>query len=146
LWQLLESRPSQNSEKQEEETMSKWRRLLASLLATVMVVSLLPMSVLASNFVKSETWNDALFSDVAQNDWFYDSVKGAYELDLMAGTGDGKFNPAGEISLAETVTIAARIHSIHATGEEAFAHGAPWYQVYVDYALNNGILSSELAD
>ena len=39
--------------------------------------------------------------------------------------------------------LAARIHSIYVTGQEDFDQsvGGVWYQTYVDYALENGIVS-----
>lgn len=110
-----------------------------------MLVSLIPAAA-AAGFERTQTWSDDLFTDVETEKWFYETVKTAYELDLMSGTGDGKFNPTGEISLAETIAIAARIHAINATGQDDFVQGSPWYQVYVDYALANGILSEQLSD
>ena len=46
--------------------------------------------------------------------------------------------------MAEAITMAARIHSIYTTGKESFpaASGSAWYQPYVDYAYDNGILAA----
>ena len=36
--------------------------------------------------------------------------------------------------------MAARLHSIYSTGEANFTQGDPWYQVYLDYAEEHGIV------
>ena len=51
-------------------------------------------------------------------------------------------SPAGAAQTAETLALAARLHSIYHTGEAAFTQGSPWYQVYVDYAVENGIIAA----
>jgi hypothetical protein len=80
------------------------------------------------------------FSDVKATDWYYDNVVTAYELGLMKGSGNS-FNPNGNITLAETIVAAARIHSICQTGRDSYTQRA-LYQTYVDYALGSGIIPS----
>jgi len=36
--------------------------------------------------------------------------------------------------------MAARIHSIYTTGKEDFVQSGKWYQVFLDYAYQNGII------
>ncbi len=48
------------------------------------------------------------FYDVEKDDWFYDSVRKAYHQGWMNGTGDGVFDPDGNISRAMFVTILYR--------------------------------------
>ena len=120
----------------------KVTKLLAFVMAFAMVVSLLPVAGAAKTFERTNNWENGEFSDVPGEEWFASNVKDAFELGLMKGAGNNKFNPKGNISLAETITIAARIHSLATAGEENFAQGNPWYQVYADYALANGIISS----
>lgn len=83
------------------------------------------------------------FSDVKTKDWFYSSVVSAYELGLMKGTGKGVFSPDSNVTIAQTVTLAARIHSIYHTGSDDFPSydGGKWFDPYVDYAKENGILT-----
>ena len=121
------------------------KRIVSLLLTAVMLVTMIPAG-LAVGFERNGTWADTLFSDVSEGDWFYSAVKNACELDLMVGTGLGQFSPKRDFSLAETVTVAARIHAIYTTGEESFPAGTPWYQPYVTYALANGILTEAPAD
>ena len=38
--------------------------------------------------------------------------------------------------------MADRIHEIYYTGQSTIENGSPWYQPYVDYAAENGILEA----
>ncbi len=83
------------------------------------------------------------FTDVPSDQWYTGSVADAFELGLMKGNSRDTFNPYGDVTIAEAVTMAARIHSIYSTGTENFdqSTGGAWYQSYLDYALENGIIS-----
>ena len=59
----------------------------------------------------------------------------------MQGSGN-TFNPTGNMTIAEAVTIAARVHHIYNGGDGQFTQGSPWHQVYVDYAIGNGIINA----
>jgi hypothetical protein len=48
------------------------------------------------------------FSDVAEQDWFYDSVMRMIDLDVMEGYGDGTFKPANTVNRAEIATMLDR--------------------------------------
>lgn len=86
------------------------------------------------------------FADIPAGSWYAESVKNACQLGLMKGTAADRFQPDGTLTLGEAAALAARIHSIYTTGQEAFTQGSPWYQVYVDYCKSNGILTWELGD
>ena len=88
----------------------------------------------------SSTRNYTGFSDVPVTAWYSPYVKEAYELNLVNGNSQTTYNPNGDISCAEALALACRIHSIYYTGSSNFTQGRPWYQVYVDYAMQNGIL------
>ena len=98
-----------------------------------------------SNFVKSKTYTPGMFADVDENQWYgYTQQKviaNAYEYGLMQGSGS-TFNPTGNMTLAEAVTIAARVHHIYNGGDGVFIQGNPWYQVYVDYCIANDIIGA----
>lgn len=94
-----------------------------------------------ANFTEKATY-DGRFSDVAEEDWFYEPVKRAFELGLTNGTSDTAFSPRGTMTLAEAITFAVRINSLYATGEQVFftaPEGGKWYDPYVAYAIENGI-------
>lgn len=126
--------------------MKNAKRWLSLVLAVVMAFSVMPTVYAADSFEKTRTWTEGQFTDVPEEQWYHETVKGAYELGLMNGDPGGKFRPDGQVTLAETVAVAARIHAIASQGEETFVQGKPWYQVYADYAIANGILAAELAD
>ena len=60
------------------------------------------------------------FTDIPASQWFTKNVAGAVEFGLMKGNTPSTFNPYGDVTLAETITMAARIHSIYTTGAESF--------------------------
>lgn len=128
----------------------KQKLLTTALAATLLLGSLtLPAAAAESgfaNFKKTAEYTEGLFPDVAAAQWYTESVAAVYELGLMKGNADGSFNVSGSISLAETVTLAARLHSIYHTGAAEFPAGDPWYRPYADYALENGLLKAECAD
>ncbi len=92
-------------------------------------------------YFQKKTAYTAEFSDVQADDWFHNDVKTVYEYGLMVGNSTTTFNPNGNVSIAETITIAARLHSLFYSGNERFETTTPWYQVYADYAMSNGIIS-----
>ena len=119
---------------------------LSFLLSVALLLYLLPVSVSAAgtgmgNFERNGSYQAGLFNDVLENAWYADGVAAAYELGLMKGSGPKTFSPLEMVTLAEAVAMAARLHSRYTSGTESFVQGSPWYQVYVDYAVNNGILA-----
>ncbi len=95
---------------------------------------------------KVKDYEAGQFSDVSETDWFEVSVRAVYEIGLMQGGTDGRFHPDDGVTLAETAALAARIHLNYRTGSAGFTQGQPWYQVYVDYCLENGLIAAGYAD
>lgn len=130
--------------------MKLWKRSLSLLIAAVMTLAVFPLAAAAgtlSNFKKINTYRNGLFNDVASDAWYADGVRSAYELGLMQGTGGRSFSPGDTVTLAQAVTMAARLHSIYNTGSEDFTQsGKAWYSVYADYAKRNGIIERDFAD
>ncbi|MCL2709228.1 MAG: S-layer homology domain-containing protein, partial [Defluviitaleaceae bacterium] len=98
-----------------------------------------------SNFRKIRTYTPGQFTDVNENEWYgYNrgkSVATAYEYGLMQGVDQTSFNPAGAMTVAEALALASRVRSIYSGGTGEFTLGRVWYQVYVDYAVKNGIVN-----
>ena len=82
------------------------------------------------------------FIDVPSISWFAEYVFYVFKKGLMIGISDTIFDPQGSVTLAQTITMAARIHRLYTTGEDHFdqSEGADWYKVYVDYARKNQII------
>ncbi|MBQ7565965.1 MAG: S-layer homology domain-containing protein [Oscillospiraceae bacterium] len=121
------------------------KRILAILLATVLLLGTIPAALAAqgmSNFRKTQTYTDGQFADVAASAWYAGGVRSAYELGLMKGASAAAFNPTGNLTIAEALTIACRMHSIYHGDGETFPQGTPWYQVYLDYGLANGVIKT----
>lgn len=57
------------------------------------------------------------FVDVSSGDWFAPYVDVCVEEGLMQGTGEGRFDPQGTVTMAEAATIAARIHHLKNGGD-----------------------------
>lgn len=121
------------------------KRIVSSVLALALTIALAPQS-LAAGFEKINAYADGKFSDVAAKDWFSDVVASSYELGLMKGSSENIFNPSGNISVAETVALAARIHNIANGGDGEFEQGSPWYKVYADYALEKKMIKDTYKD
>lgn len=58
-----------------------------------------------SNFKVVRTYTSKTFEDVQSSSWYYESVRTAYELGLMNGSGATKFSPANSITVAETLAL-----------------------------------------
>ena len=58
-------------------------------------------------------------------DWFAPSVVSAYEYGLLSGRRNGAFAPGDNVTLAEMLTIAARLRAIYTTGGEEVIPAAP---------------------
>lgn len=77
-------------------------------------------------------------------DWLVDYVQAAEELGLTQSEGILAYNSS--LTLAETATFAARVHSLLAVGGVEFlTEGSEnWYDPYVDYLKENEVLDSDL--
>lgn len=118
------------------------KKAFSSFLASaVAVTALLAMSVHA-DFAKTKQYTDGQFTDVPAAEWYAQSVKDAYEFGIMNGDSATTFNPDGTLTVAEGITIASRINET-LTGTKIHAsNGGEWYQMYVDYAIANGIMTA----
>ena len=90
----------------------------------------------------NDEWENP-FTDVKKNDWFYDSVKYAYENDLMKGVSNTKFAPNSDVTRAMFVTVIYRMENEPQTGKCAFTdvESGSYYEKAVAWANENGIVS-----
>ena len=92
-------------------------------------------------------YNYAKFSDIAAQAWYAPTIAVAYETGMLQGTGKDErgrlvMNPQGQLTLAQAITMAARIYekmSGEAIDTPAIA-GKPWYYPYYIYAYCNNLL------
>ena len=100
----------------------------------------------ASKFKASRTYGGE-FSDVAENAWYYLYVKTAYEYKLANGTSVSAFSPNGKFTVAQALTAAVNIHTVYyGKSVRSAVSGEKWYQPYIDYSIENGIIKAGLFD
>ena len=66
-------------------------------------------TAIAMRFATLDTTGINIFSDVTENDWFYDYVVGSIQYGWITGYEDGTFRPNHTISRAEVTTITNRM-------------------------------------
>ena len=92
------------------------------------------------NFEKKFTY-EGQFEDVAESAWYAPYVTAAFEYGFVSGNSETTYNPDGNITLAETLVIADRIHSTYYGSEIESVSGGEWYETYVKYAEANGVIA-----
>lgn len=123
------------------------KRICSLLLAVALMLGLLPSAFAGyENFTAQTTYTLGQFTDVSEDAWYADNVRAAYEYGLINGQSATRFAPDSSLTVAEAIKLAACLHSIYHTGSAEFASSSPWYQTYVDYALQNGILKAARSD
>lgn len=87
------------------------------------------------------------FTDVPKTEWFYSSVYAICETGLMIGKSETTFAPLDEITVAECVTLLARMHA-YLTGGTAVLQTmpltTPWYQSYITYCQSHNLLTADM--
>ena len=123
------------------------KKLILGIAASAALTATAVLSASAAGFAKTNTYTPGQFSDVPETEWYASSVSSSYELGFMKGSSDTAFEPEGNMTVAEAVTIAARVHDAYNTKGTQFAqNGANWYDEYVAYAVANGIIEKDQFD
>ena len=88
------------------------------------------------------------FSDVDRNDWFFSDVVQAVRRGLINGMDASRYAPAGTLTLAQCVKLAACMRQLKTEGAVSLraAGDGAWYRSYADWALEQGILLEEPED
>ena len=111
---------------------------LALLCILTCIVGISAKAAGLAGFTKTSVYTGN-FKDVAAGSWYDAGVKSACEFSIMTGVGAMAFKPDDTVSVAESMTAAARIHSQYYGKTIPDSTGA-WYQRYYQYALANGLL------
>ncbi len=64
-------------------------------------------------FGQTNIYDNSVYSDVNSEDWYGNYVAFAYEYGIMTGTSRGVFSPNGNLTVAEAITVAARLNAAH---------------------------------
>lgn len=121
---------------------------MSSLAAAIAVLAALNVSaadVSATDIKEIRTYNNQ-FVDVPYDAWYYSSVAGAYSLGLVSGVDDTHFSPDGSVTIAQTIKIAVSCHQLLTDGkvdDSAIRTGQNWYDGYVSYAEQHGIVTED---
>lgn len=127
------------------------QRIISLLLALFLLAGLAAPASAAKtdNLAAVHTYRNQ-FTDVPRSAWYYENVRTLYELGLTNGQGSrNRFAPDADITLAEAITLAARLRSLYETGSSETgprlygSDGGPWYMGYVTYAQKTGIIAGE---
>lgn len=129
--------------------MKKTKKIIALFLALCCVLSLAPASLAdgagLNAFSSSGAMKKTTFSDLDSFAWYYQGINSAYNNGLMIGYPDGTFGPGRQITRAEAIMIAARVHSVyHGKTLPARRPTELWYVNAYDYCASNGLLSTTL--
>ena len=125
------------------------KRFCTVLLMLMMSLSLAVSAAAASlnNFTKQNTYVPGQFTDVDSSAWYAEYLQEAYEYGLIVGYSSTSMGPERNMTIAEAIVLATRLHSTYYandyiySGEYSFSGGA-WYDVYIQYAINNHIISN----
>ena len=84
------------------------------------------------------------FTDVPADAWYAEDLRLAYATGLINGTSETTFEPTANITYAQAVTLAARMHQLYTTGAVTLTNGSPnWYDSYVSYAKEHDIITRD---
>ncbi len=118
-------------------------KITAKLFAGVLAACTLTLGANAA-FAKTNTYTDGQFKDVKTTSWYAKEVASAYELGFMNGTSTDVFSPDGNVTVAQGITMAVRVHA-NFNGKEAPSNSTSgnWYDSFVKYAVDNGIIKAD---
>lgn len=124
----------------------KWNRFVAGLLSIIMLVTMLPMEVLAAgNGGKAEQPSQTMpFQDVKSSDWCAKAVEYVYSHGIFNGTSTATFSPSGTMTRGMFVTVLGRMAGVNPddySGETPFSDvpQTMYYAPYVQWAARYGI-------
>ncbi len=114
--------------------MKNAKRIIALLLAVVMMIGILPFATAA---------NVGPFTDVKEDEWFAEYVAYVYEYGLMNGTSKTTFSPNDTCTRAMAATVLYRIEGEPAVAEPATFTDLKddWYLDPVAWAEDEGVVN-----
>lgn len=122
------------------------RKAQAAVFAFAMCAVMAVSSSAATAFAKTKEYPENKFSDVKNESWYAGEVKSAYEFGFMDGVSEKSFSPAGNVSVSQAVTLASRLNAAYNNATIPETGSANWYDAYVNYAKQNGIISENEFD
>lgn len=127
------------------------KRLFTLLVGVIVLLSSIPTLAASGslrNFASSRAY-DNRFSDVRANSWYYDNIAYLYELGLTEGQSSTLFGVDTNITVAEALSFAARVHSTYYLGHPeagprtSSSNSGSWYARYIQYLKDNQVISNQ---
>ena len=112
------------------------------------IVSLiLCLTMLMSFMTVANAEHYSNFTDVKSDSWYYEDVDNAVRLGIINGKTETKFAPDDNLTYAEAIKLAACMYQLYKDGSVYLVPGgSPWYQIYVDYAKEHGIITENFSE
>lgn len=109
------------------------KRILSFILCLTMIMSF-------ASVVNAEHYSK--FTDVKPDSWYYEDVDNAVRLGIINGKSETTFAPDDNLTYGEAIKLAACMYQLYKDGSVYLVSGGnPWYQTYVDYAKDHGIIT-----
>ena len=118
-------------------------KTMLKMLVTGTLVAAMAFTASAA-FAKKNTYADQ-FTDVKETSWYAKEVASAYELGFVEGVSDTQFSPDTTVTVAQGITMACRVHAEY-NGKTIAKTGEKWYDMYVEYAKENKIITDNQFD
>lgn len=109
------------------------KRILSFILCLTMIMSF-------ASVVNAEHYSK--FTDVKPDSWYYEDVDNAVRLGIINGKSETTFAPDDNLTYAEAIKLAACMYQLYKDGSVYLVSGGnPWYETYVNYAKDHGIIT-----
>ena len=101
------------------------KRLKQSLCLLLCALTVAVSAQAARLITPTRTYPAGKFADVPASAWYAENVAASYEMELIDGKSDTRFAPDDQLTLAETIKLAACLHAMYETGETDFLPPPP---------------------
>lgn len=119
--------------------MRLFRKIMVLACAAALTASVFLVSKASDVIPRVKEYTPGQFTDIAPDAWCADNVKAAYELGIMGGKSETVFDAEDNLTVAQAIVMACRLHSAYVRDDAQFEAGSPWYAPYLDYAREHGI-------
>ena len=106
------------------------------------------VKILNQVFLFNEKQETSMFSDVTENDWFYEYIVAAQEAGYVDGYPDGTFKPNGLITRQEFCKMLAEINNLTELAYDSYSVDeiSQWAVEYVKKVVSNRIMLPDSED
>lgn len=98
-------------------------------------------NVIENNFNIVQTEKESIFNDVNEEHWAYNPIHNLYNMGVVSGKGENRFDPEAQVTRAEFVKMLCILEDespVFGDGEFKDVSGEAWYAGYVLAAYNKG--------